>query len=494
MLSKANSPTARLLRSSRLFSLPPQLPKTGIEPEQAGLDSNLIRFSDSATHPYPVSQSIATPSSSQARGDWGLKRPLPLRTTAHSSNASLRVSSIDSLEHITDFESASDHTKTLEKWQEIGLPVSQLTKRRFIAPNMESSAPVGVFESKTDNTAKSPIPPPMQIKEVYEHQRWKFEGPWIQEMTDADFSKYVTSVGKKRKSRFIDFLWQRERQRALEAEKQQALEDGRVLPADLDKTFNISEESFQDKLKRLRHEMIDKHGGVKVNTELARAMREFLDLPSRTTKSLQNTQNSSDLGVTDDSQQSSPRIHPSAGLSFLRSKAHLPNNPLLGPMNPERTVQARILRGGTGPTIGSTAQRIGLAGVVTDTTINIEKEKSYHASGDVRTPGGPKAWARVDRVAINSQARIEVTTSTPDADAVEIANGRVPQRQQAVPYKKMTAATPFKAWEAPGTDQRGPSRIYGNHDDSLSQLNRILGEHKQTRVDPSRSSNGLFQS
>src|SRR5690348_438613 len=106
------SPTANLLRKSRLFSLPPSL-----SPPAPTATSSRVSESETATLPYPIRAAIETPSSSLANGDWGLKRPLPSKsTTGSSSTPVVRVNKLDTFEHITDFESAADHTVTLKKW------------------------------------------------------------------------------------------------------------------------------------------------------------------------------------------------------------------------------------------------------------------------------------------------------------------------------------------------------------------------------------------
>src|SRR5947207_4919817 len=105
------SPAANLLRKSRLFALPPSL-----SPPVQPPTSSQVSESDTATLPYPIRAAIETPRSSLARGDWGLKRPLPSKsTTTSSSSPVVRVNYLDTFEHITDFESAADHTVTLEK-------------------------------------------------------------------------------------------------------------------------------------------------------------------------------------------------------------------------------------------------------------------------------------------------------------------------------------------------------------------------------------------
>ena len=83
------SPTANLLRNSRLFSLPNPLPRPVVG-ETVG--AGITKASDSATLPYPTHQAIVTTRSSLARGDWGLKRNLPARARVlQSSDPVLRI-------------------------------------------------------------------------------------------------------------------------------------------------------------------------------------------------------------------------------------------------------------------------------------------------------------------------------------------------------------------------------------------------------------------
>ena len=479
MLGKANSPTARLLRSSRLFSLPPQLPKPSLDKETPGGDASLIRGSDSATLPYPVNQAIATPQSSQARGDWGLKRPLPLRTTAKSSNAALRITNIDSIEHITDFESAADHTKTLEKWQEIGLPVTQHARRQTVS-DARSGYPLSVFESEIDNTSK---PPDRGLASSQVHQRWKFEGPSIPGMSDGAFSKYVTTVGKHKKSQFLRYLREHIRRAEVKAERSRMVDEGQDLPTDFQDTYTISEEFFQDKLKRMRDDMTDRNGKIKLNSELSKRMREFFDFPhfpEETASTLWSR-------TTEDTTHKAPaKTHPSAGFSYLRTQAHIPNHPLLGPQRTKPVVRIRLLRAQNN--MDDRAGSLGVAGVVVKTN---QDPHSFGLERDFNVHGGPKAWATIERLSIDTEGRIETAVTPPDPDAVDIKEGRLPQRveQPDLPYKKLTGAQPL---DVSLKGPRGRSGYYNrmgdnnpvNHtgdNDSVDHVKRLLTEHLWTQ-------------
>jgi hypothetical protein len=144
------SPTANLLRNSRLFSLPNPLPRP---PVSETFGAGITKASDTATLPYPTHQAITTTKSSLARGDWGLKRPLPSRShLVQTSDPVLRVTQLDTIEHVTDFDSAADHVRTRQKWEEMGVPmlkgISQMREQ-----DLSAGLPNGAFEVRDDTTS-----------------------------------------------------------------------------------------------------------------------------------------------------------------------------------------------------------------------------------------------------------------------------------------------------------------------------------------------------
>ncbi|KAF4512775.1 hypothetical protein G6O67_000115 [Ophiocordyceps sinensis] len=117
MGARAVSPGAALLRSSRMFSMPKPLP----EPQTTNSGGNK---SATMTRPYPQSQAITSPLSSREKGDWGFKRPFPLKSTLTSSTPLIRIKKVDAVENVTDFISAADYTISLEKFQEMRVALS----------------------------------------------------------------------------------------------------------------------------------------------------------------------------------------------------------------------------------------------------------------------------------------------------------------------------------------------------------------------------------
>lgn len=223
-MSKAyNSPTARLLQSSRLFSLPRPLPAAALEtPSSTGAH----RASDSATQFYPTHQAISTPSSSHYRGDWGLKRAIPGKTT-RSSTPSIRVLSQDTSDHITDFESAADHERSRAKWAEMGVPIMARGKRERGVPDKST---LSVYEDFLDNTDPDAAPVVLRSgadattdgPRTTEARRWKYAGPFVAGMQEGEFQRYVQRQLRARREEWTEYLMDHFAKQNFEAERREA--------------------------------------------------------------------------------------------------------------------------------------------------------------------------------------------------------------------------------------------------------------------------------
>jgi Mitochondrial ribosomal protein subunit. len=309
------SPTANLLRRSRLFALPPAL-----SPPQEPATSKTVFESNTATLPYPIRASIETPASSRARGDWGLKRPLPAKaTTDKSSRPIVRVNAIDTFEHVTDFESAADHTVTLEKFQELHMPMSLPAKINYanaLIPRHQSP-----FESLVDNTEHSE-----GLNEPGARQ-FRHSGPWLAGQTETEFQAYLQRI-QRRRPELLQKLRERLIAKRTAERRKQAQDNGEDL-AGLDQPVQVTEEEFQNYVKSLRADPL----------ALGPVVFELLDLPSppavpsdrigsRYYQSPGTKLSSPEYAIS-----GPPKTHPSAGLSYTRSHALLYNHPKYGPQH-----------------------------------------------------------------------------------------------------------------------------------------------------------------
>lgn len=378
MSAKSVSPTANLLRQSRLFSLPPTLPRpTGSTSTYPSvLATNDSKNSDTATLPYPIQQAIATPASSRAQGDWGVKRSLPLKSTTSTSTPTLRINAVDTREHITDFDSAADLTLTGEKFRELGIPLT-------VQDNQKGSyrrlAALSVFEPVLDNT--DPEVEKSASAAGGALQRWKFGGPWLASLTQGEFMAYMGSTLRGRKEEFRQFVRKQEGRRLAKVLKFNQRHDmtrsgrrGQEGLQDLknQQPYIMREEELDVHLRRLRFDLSSNH----VGSRLAQLLADFLDLPLGV-----KVQHAADAAKNME-QRAPTNLHPSAGLSYLRTDSILPNHPVLGPMARPAPHQARVLSDVQGG-FDSSGQRtkLGLAGFSAfNTPIHPNERGSKHGS------------------------------------------------------------------------------------------------------------------
>ncbi|KAL8719232.1 MAG: hypothetical protein Q9225_003740 [Loekoesia sp. 1 TL-2023] len=392
MATKRLSPTASLLKNSRLFSLPPPLPRPSHD-----FTATSTADSDTATLPYPTHAAIETTQSSLSRGDWGLKRPLPLKSTANTSTPTIRIDDVDSIDHITEFESAADHTLTLQKWQEIGLPVSMPVKQKgaFVSAenlNTRYTPPTSVFEDTFDNTEST--------ASESNAQRWKFKGPWLAGKTEGEFDEYLEKHVKRRKLEFRNFVRDRLKKERAFDQRRIAQENGEIFEGEA----KISEKDVDLHLKQLR-----RGDGVRLDM----LVEEFLDLPI----AVDTNASEGSFAVMMDSDKGPPSTHLSAGLSYLRTGSHMTNHPVLGPMEEEPPIQARILRPQRTGIVSYGSALLGIGGVAADDSTKRtgfrdnerglrEKPGIQRFNPDIE--GGPKIWIRPDRANVDTHGRLKL--------------------------------------------------------------------------------------
>lgn len=403
MASARLSPTANLLRKSRVFAVPPTL-----KPPQDPPTSKAVFESDTATLPHPIRASIATPAASLARGDWGLKRALPSKSTSEkSSRPVVRVNAHDTFEHVTDFESAADHTVTLEKFQEMHLPISLPLKvnyaSNFISPHASP------FESSLDNTetSKSLSSPGAR--------RFRQSGPWLAGQTEAEFQSYLQKV-RRNKPELMGKL--REMIAAKRtAERRKAAQDSEGLQ-ETPEPVKLSEEEFQAELKTLRADC----------TALGPLVFELLDLPSPPAVPSERMSHKyfqsppTQLSSAEYAVSGPPRTHPSAGLSYTRSHAALYNHPQYGPQTHQRPVQARILRPKFRFKGKNAIASAGIGGFVAEDLNGWTFSEGMPpgvAYFDASIPGGGKYWATPIRASVDANGRVGLASfkASPTAKA-----------------------------------------------------------------------------
>ncbi|KAH7071007.1 mitochondrial ribosomal protein MRP51 [Paraphoma chrysanthemicola] len=469
---QSRSPTANLLRNSRLFALPNPLPRPNVgETYGAGI----TRASDSATLPYPTHQAIATTKSSLARGDWGLKRPLPARSRlVQVSDPVLRVTQLDTIEHVTDFDSAADHVRTRQKWQELGVPMMRgLTQMRDT--DLSGTPPGGAFERRDDTTSYDtnlgideaglylealkenlkknsartqfhPFSPPPVDAEVHNSKRWKHDGPWLPGMNAQDFTAYLGKQISKRRDEFNDYLREFVKNEIYTTRQLAASKSGELAPEDIEEAqkwqekrsrawAKISEKDIQNGIEALRRETANNPLGSKLVTKL---IMPFLRLPTIKFKYTAYAEDASnrDIDQYQFDQESAPlSTHPSAGLGYLRTKSYIANHPILGPQSAPSPVPARVVQPRTTAFKKEAYAKLGVGGFVandqyrsTDTSsatrASISNARDVETI-DIETPGGKKIPVQPMFGSVTNDGRIHIKLKRSTGAEIQVARGEL---------------------------------------------------------------------
>jgi hypothetical protein len=364
----------------------------------------------------------------------------------------VRVTQLDTIEHITDYDSAADHVRTREKFEELGIPMM-----KGMAAMRETAAHIpveGAFEYRSDVTAydgdegldqagliletikqsvkanaqeqkkalkerqRNPnapkpsfipysLPQPDPVR--HNARRWKHEGPWLPGMSADEFTNYITKEISARREEFSRYLVQYVKNEIYTL-RQNASRNSEALPLDTAEAekqlaeqekewSNISIQDVRAGIKALRREAaIDPLTSKLVQ----RLIVPFLRLPTikfkNTTYSQDSTRTDAEQYRFDDS--TAPlSTHPSAGLGYLRTNAILANHPILGPQGERAPVKARVVQPRVTASYTETRARLGVAGFVTN-----------DSEGNT---GGPSDWSKY-----NANKRISNNVEVIDIDTV----------------------------------------------------------------------------
>lgn len=327
----------------------------------------------------------------------------------------IRISDIDSIDHITEFESAADYTITLRKWQEMNVPISvALPPRSRINEGRSLQAKESVFEAPLDSTEKG--------NGETDQRRWKFQGPWLARKSEDNFQQYILHV-RSRKAQFREFLRGELQPQMVEVRKRAAM----ALGEDLDQVSEeVSEGDIDAYIRKLRQDRKSLH----------QLIEKFLDLPNYYDLSGQLPKSTNSSAKTKEHvfmEEGPPQTHPSAGLSYLRTASHIFNHPLLGPRNTEPPVQGRILKPQRSARGKDTHAMAGVAGVVAyDDRSSFHKKTSPPGirEFDPDIPGGTKQWYHPEHASIDSRGRLNLTLKHADGDALAIYEGILPEGEE----------------------------------------------------------------
>ncbi|KAI1395117.1 mitochondrial ribosomal protein MRP51 [Hypoxylon fuscum] len=426
-------------------------------------------YSPTATINYPTHLTVTTTSASRANGDWGFKRPFPLRTTTNTTYPLIRVKQVDSTEHVTDFQSASDHTITLRKFQEMNLPISVPS-----AHNIDRYAQVGypksVFEESADVTA-------LDAKQKVElaNKRWKFTGPWLAGMSDGDFDKYLEKQVRGRRSEFRTFLKETLATEITADQTQKAREAGEPSEPPPVSVSEITDNRLTDYIRELRQDRMT----------LYKLVSRFLDLAPIDLNIEYRMLGKMAPGKQYDLDRGSPYgangppiTHPSAGLTYLRTRNFQENHALYGPQKHHAPVKARILK----PTHFATysfGPSIGIAGFVGSTpnhesVFNAKKQKNQSGFSkalhelELEKHGGSKLYVQPTTAVVDSSGRVCIDieeASSLQSETVQkemVGEGTVLEDELKAMQSPQVPRNPMKAPARPSFSAPPGTRLSGN--------------------------------
>jgi hypothetical protein len=299
-----------------------------------------------------------------------------------------------------------------------------------------------VFDKDLDRTHESEQGGPSSST------RWKYDGPWLAGKTPGEFERYVTREIRRRKPEFRAFVRQRFSAEKAAEQRRLALEEGRPIPSPEQaiEQAQVSEEELKAHITSLRHD----------SSALSELIHTFLDLPASPTPQASPAlgtrdargalRNLSSLFSPQDQKHDSslyglsgpPRTHPSAGLSYLRTAAHVTNHPVLGPQASHAPVQARILQAGRKyqrKGTRSSEPKLGVGGVVTDERSQLGVQRYAGSSDDVHAlrpevTGGGKTWVHPIRGTITATGTIDLQVVGAKRATISIHQHKLPQDDQ----------------------------------------------------------------
>ena len=274
-----------------------------------------------------------------------------------------------------------------------------------------------------------PLPPPPQAmpSAPLKPKRWKYRGPWLAGMTNLEFDQYLKHTASVDEKKFRKHLMDkiREKKEAENVENAElasqiitdgtedagissqssenqstAASDGQVGSVTSDNVIPVTEEEINNALRTLRSDP------EAFGAEIA----QYLDLPegppSPPTMLSPSQQRAAEWTYSRDTVASEqykstgpPRIHPSAGFSYVRTTQFAHNDPKHGPQIPWKALPARLLRDQAPndefKSYGADIkQAVGVGGIVARfETMGMTRYLTSRAWNP--TPGGPRLAVKV---------------------------------------------------------------------------------------------------
>lgn len=303
-----------------------------------------------------------------------------------------------------------------------------------------NSLPLGVERAlRIRETGTSGLQPGAMSRAEDHGSRWKFEGPHLPSMPQAEFDRYLRRIveSPEMRKQFREFLLvvrtQNKRIKEIERLRKEAGFDEKS-KEDNDKLDKLCEIGNADEeVDQFMLELRDRNDDL--SAELSRLIGEFFDLPPFPKNKILSSGMNLAAALSEEGDPNPPPVHPSAGLSYLKTGAFMENHPIHGPQIDRAPVQARVLR----PREASTGQFesavLGVGGFtarditaknfrLTDLESNGNKGRNW----DFENPDANKMWINPLYAFVDSVGKIKMRILYPEKEAVAVKTGAADPR------------------------------------------------------------------
>jgi hypothetical protein len=417
-------------------------------------------FNQSATSPYPVVQAITTTDASKHRGDWGLKRNLPLKTKVKH----IGYTELDTMEHYTPFSTAENEVLLVKKWQEMDIPLSKQSQNSFALGDDRSrlsaisvlGAPfISAFELEMLEDQAKANGSELGLLER-KRANWDFQGPYLGKMTPGRLKQWTEIRSNDRTMRdFLYFSAQRLQEYAKEDKEQYTFENS---PSFRPRERQPSRAAVLASLKAKHghkvpkgYETFEDMPEYKQAVQAAEAKRFFLkDLEGKDVTNHQIFQylraNTDVLQLLVNAYFDIPtvptgRTHPSAGLHYARSVSYMEYKPGVGGDISAKSLPGRILYSRRGGTYTGVA---GVGGVVarTDSAPRMTNSRIKNVDDVEKIEHFTPGEARIDGDGA-IQLNVTVLANSPSDTNETVGMQMSPRHQQALDNQKQQYTTNY---------------------------------------------------
>jgi len=260
------------------------------------------------------------------------------------------------------------------------------------------------FATEAEASGRITSQPSGLPRSVEKRERWRYQGPWLAAMTNGDFEIFLNQLDAGKTAAFREHL-----KRGIVARRKkqhsEAVEEARANA--VEPPAMPSEEVSEDEVTALLREL-------RTKTDLfSSEISSFLDLPSpprlTTGDASWKRPVDEDTSISLYQKEGPPRLHPSAGFSYLRSDRFARMSPHNGPQDAKSRVPARQLKEVTGEDkrnmeSGQT-HFWGVGGFSVSTRYSSTNVQAWRT-----TNGGPKTVAIVDEALVSSNGSIDMQT------------------------------------------------------------------------------------